>query len=210
MIAARRKLHLLWRTWHWPTRVCIAVLVLLALPYSSTNTCRSSQAAPSPTLLPRQQDGVGGRTRVEGVMARGWCTNLRFAETLCAKQGDAGPADTVEDLCVGTLRLKGGGRISRERAGIYTTKKWEQSKVRGGGGVSKKARNVSVHASDKAHKMSKEDKEKLRAKKQSYKELIKRSKKQREDRKRTKMNADALREEIDAGTKLVIVCACAN
>jgi peptidyl-tRNA hydrolase len=67
-----------------------------------------------------------------------------------------------------------------------------------------------VHASDKAHKMSKEDKEKLRAKKQSYKELIKRSKKQREDRKRTKMNADALREEIDAGTKLVIVCACAN
>ena len=84
----------------------------------------------------------------------------------------------------GALRLKGGGRIARERMGILTPKKWEQNKVRGGGGVSKKARNVAVPDSDKTQKMSKEDKEKLRAKKQSYKELIQRSKKQRDDRKR--------------------------
>ena len=83
--------------------------------------------------------------------------------------------------------------------GIVTPKKWEHNKVRGGGGVSKKARNVAAPDSDKMRKMSKEDKEKLRAKKQSYKELIQRSKKQRDDRKRTKMNSDVLREEMDAG-----------
>jgi len=93
--------------------------------------------------------------------------------------------------------------------GILTPKKWEQNKVRGGGGVSKKARNVAVPDSDKTQKMSKEDKEKLRAKKQSYKELIQRSKKKRDDRKRTKMNADALREEMDAGSRFVCLHVCA-
>ena len=46
-------------------------------------------------------------------------------------------------------------------------------------------------------KLSKEESEKLKQKRKSYLDLIKRSKKMRVDRKQVKMNADALREELD-------------
>ena len=102
----------------------------------------------------------------------------------------------------GLMRLSGGGRIARERLGVYTPKKWERKKVQGGGGVSKQVRSERGFAKGMAgsSKLGKEEKEKLRQKKKGYKELIKRSKKWRTDRKSVKLNAEALREEMDAGT----------
>ena len=219
-----------------PGRVCSALLVLLILPCTSTVTCQPACAATRPSWSclastpVRRQHGVWQRIRVKGRVERGpshiLCANLHSAQPL-AEWGGSEMVALVPDDCgtalllhcnvqcchlepsTGALRLKGGGRIARERMGILTPKKWEQNKVRGGGGVFKKARNVAVPDSDKTQKMSKEDKEKLRARKQSYKELIQRSKKKRDDRKRTKMNADALREEMDAGSRFVCLHVCA-
>jgi hypothetical protein len=83
------------------------------------------------------------------------------------------------------LRLRGGGRIARERLGIVTMKKWESNKLSRGQGVSKRFKSRDSQSSN-SHgggkrgagdgKFSKEDKEKLKTKKKSYVDLIKRSK----------------------------------
>ncbi len=83
------------------------------------------------------------------------------------------------------LRLRGGGRIARERLGIVTPKKWESNKLSRGQGVSKRFKSRDSQSSNSQGggkrgagdgKLSKEDTEKLKTKKKSYVDLIKRSK----------------------------------
>lgn len=93
----------------------------------------------------------------------------------------------------GVLRLFGGGRIARERMGMATPKRWDHDKVRasGGGGVVKKRKSEEGYGKKDFKKdgrgstgrLSKEEQERLRLKKKSYKDLIKRSKEWRTDRK---------------------------
>lgn len=78
------------------------------------------------------------------------------------------------------LWMQGGGRIARERLGLYTPKKWEQSKVRGngGGGVTKKKRaedgSPTLGHRPRDSKRSQVEREKLRKKRKGYQDLIKR------------------------------------
>ena len=108
------------------------------------------------------------------------------------------------------IARQGGGRLARERLGIYTPKKWEY-KMQASAGIAKDSRRLSPAAVKsrggrgadvsssgmRGGKLSKEESEKLKQKRKSYLDLIKRSKKMRVDRKQVKMNADALREELD-------------
>jgi len=90
------------------------------------------------------------------------------------------------------LRLVGGGRLARERMGEATSKRWGEDKVRAsrGGGVVKKRRsdegdgkkNFRKEGRGSTGRLSKEEIERLRLKKKSYKDLIKRSKEWRTDR----------------------------
>ena len=92
----------------------------------------------------------------------------------------------------GVLRLVGGGRLARERMGEATPKRWGEDKVRAsrGGGVVKKRRsdegdgkkNFRKEGRGSTGRLSKEEIERLRLKKKSYKDLIKRSKEWRTDR----------------------------
>ena len=108
------------------------------------------------------------------------------------------------------IARQGGGRLARERLGIYTPRKWEY-KMQASAGIAKDSRRLSPAAVKsrggrgadvassgmRGSKLSKEESEKLKQKRKSYLDLIKRSKKMRVDRKQVKMNADALREELD-------------
>jgi len=87
----------------------------------------------------------------------------------------------VRASCACGWVVQGGGRIARERLGVFSPKKWEQNKVRGqaSGGVVKKRRYEDGSSSKgndtRDARRNKDDLEQLRKKKKSYKDLIKRS-----------------------------------